>query len=456
MPTLKPAQAANHGKHFVVWMALSALLVSVANQSPSLAQDRRTTLARFTDPYTELGRKVPAFGGMFVDEDKDTLYVYLVRGELGDLAQADQAIRELFGPPRPPVRHLVELDGKYTFLQLREWRDILSVDLLTIPAVSYLGIAHARNRILVAVENSSAEPLIEMVLQELAVPRSAVTIEPASPPNSDDDAAELPTLLTAAESKTLQDRWRPAVGGLKIQIKEENVGKKFSCTFAFGATRGKMGGFLTAAHCAEDFTIRDAMVYQPQFVEPKDEEDDNFIGGGKDSYLPKYFAGKRGDFSRPQRRVCRLSDTVFLERFTSSDAAIGQIAQTAMGKIDWNGMTKYRIVAKQPTKDFVAGQKVMMEGMMSGRLEGTVTDPCAEIPVTGSNVTFLCQAIVDWKGKTPVAGDSGGPVFVPKGDTNDVVLFGVVSTGGAVSRIDWTEDPHELGSLAVCAMGFEC
>jgi len=36
------------------------------------------------------------------------------------------------------------------------------------------------------------------------------------------------------------------------------------------------------------------------------------------------------------------------------------------------------------------------------------------------------------------------------------MLYGVVSTRGAVSRIDWTQEASELGPLAGCAEGLQC
>lgn len=134
---------------------------------------------------------------------------------------------------------------------------------------------------------------------------------------------------------------------------------------------------------------------------------------------------------------------------------MGAIAQTAVGKIDWDGKAKYRIVGKQASSNFVTGQQVLMVGQKSGLLQGKVSGTCESLPIKDSNETYLCQAVVDWQGAGPVSGDSGGPVFVIK-DGTDVILYGVVATGGGVSRIDWTQDPTELGPLAVCATGFVC
>jgi len=67
-----------------------------------------------------IGDKVPAFGGLFLDESRDTLYAYMVPGEAGDSSTLDQAISDVLGPGRPAVHQLEVLPGRYTYQQLTQ------------------------------------------------------------------------------------------------------------------------------------------------------------------------------------------------------------------------------------------------------------------------------------------------------------------------------------------------
>jgi hypothetical protein len=87
-------RAKDHAKNLALTMALLSFTISAAAQQPNHAQaqdqsSQASTVTTINDIFAEVGNIVPGFGGMFVDEDKDTLYVYLVPGEVGDVAQVD-------------------------------------------------------------------------------------------------------------------------------------------------------------------------------------------------------------------------------------------------------------------------------------------------------------------------------------------------------------------------------
>jgi hypothetical protein len=60
-------------------------------------QASRPPFLTIHDAIAQIGQKVTGFGGMFVDEKKDTIYVYLVPSQPGDAAQVDRAISEVIG-----------------------------------------------------------------------------------------------------------------------------------------------------------------------------------------------------------------------------------------------------------------------------------------------------------------------------------------------------------------------
>jgi len=93
-------------------LALVGFLVSPASQYAAQCQaPPRAQVRTIHDVFTDIGMRVSAFGGMFVDEEKDTLYVYLAAAHPGDLSELDQAITDVLGSNRPPLHHLEVLQG---------------------------------------------------------------------------------------------------------------------------------------------------------------------------------------------------------------------------------------------------------------------------------------------------------------------------------------------------------
>ena len=133
------------------------------------------------DLFAEVGRKVPAFGGLFVDEERDTLYVYIAPGQPGDKAALDQAIKDVFGSARPPEHQVEVLVGRYTFSQLKNWHDRMSLQLLAIPGVLSTGIDDARNGLKVEVQSRDLAPVVQATLAALGIPSEAVRIDEAAP-----------------------------------------------------------------------------------------------------------------------------------------------------------------------------------------------------------------------------------------------------------------------------------
>jgi len=160
-----------------------------------------------------VGKKVPTFGGIFVDEEKDTIYVYLVPTEMGDVAQVDKAISDVFGTELPPQHRLEVLEGRYTFSQLKEWLDRMSPQVLALQGVLEVGIDDAKDRLDVGVESLAMASAVEAELASSGIPREAVNIEQVAPvrPNKtfsgqDSSRERLDEVAKECETKTLEDR----------------------------------------------------------------------------------------------------------------------------------------------------------------------------------------------------------------------------------------------------------
>ncbi len=158
-------------------LVLSLVLIALAG-TPAV-QSQEKTIGNIHDAFADIGMKVHGFGGMFVDEDKDTLYVYVVPGQAGDVDELDQAITDVLGSKRPPQRHIRVLAGQYTFLELQDWYSHMRSRVLPMDGVVLTGIDDRKNRLKVGVESSAAAAAVQTELDALGIPRLAVNIVPA-------------------------------------------------------------------------------------------------------------------------------------------------------------------------------------------------------------------------------------------------------------------------------------
>ncbi len=444
-------RAKNHAKNLALAMALLSFTISLAAQQPNHARDQSSqasTVTTINDIFAEVGRRVPGFGGMFVDEDKDTLYVYLVPGEVGDVPQVDQAITDVFGSARPPGHQLEVLEGRYTFLQLKAWLDEMTPRILGMSGTVLTSIDQGKNRLRVGVETLALAPAVEAELTAMGIPLEAVNIEQASPAKFPET---LPNQL-APVAMTLRDKFRPVVGGLQIKISTtmRDASAK-QCTLGFLATRKNVPGFVINSHCVFGGPLMGNKVYQPAVSKTTQV--------GQATFDPPAFKNKQ-DPKCPPLKVCRYSDSAFVKLDNPDDGMLGFIAQPEVKSDEWDGVKKFRIVDRAVS---TKGMKVTRVSSQSGRWEGEVVDPCENKKSNTDNVTYLCQTIVS-SAHDVDAGDSGSPVFTintpPAAEDKivDVKLLGIL--WGTVSGDDtmWIVSPiqniemlkTELGPLKVC------
>jgi hypothetical protein len=432
-----------------ITLALLPFFVAVvlAVQPKVAAQDRPAADLPLQppDPFAEIARRVPAFGGLYLDEANDTIYAYLVPGYSGDIQALDRALTDVLGPARPPQQHIRSLQGTYTYAQLQQWFEAVTPHLAATSGVVFLYIDDPHNLIRIGVGDPSLTSRIEADLSLLDIPASAIVIERASPDvfaPFDPDAASGDNSLPPG---TLRDRYRPLVGGIEIEIDQQGARTTSLCTLGFIATRDKVSGFVTAGHCMKDASKPKAAVYfQPSSGR------DNRVGVGEIS--PPTFGQKNPSCLEGEK--CRYSDSTFVKLDDRVESSQGLIARPAVNSSEWNGTDTFKIVGKARP---VFEQKVTMVGAKSGRLEGIVKVAKIRRMGTGNGVTYLDQTVVSWTSKAPpVAGDSGSPAFVV-GRNNEVDLLGLVWGPATVSPIDNIEITEELGpTLLVCATGSKC
>ena len=439
----------------LVCLVLWSLSMTMAAYCQDQPPEKPTGVMTIDDLFAQVVSRVPAFGGMFVDEKSDTLYLYMVPGEGGDLARLDRVITDVLGPNRPPEHKLQALAAQYTFRQLKTWHDRLSPQVLALPGAVFTDIDDSKNRLEVGIETWALAGAVETVLAALDIPREVVNLEetpPVSLPGIPADQNPLQTVDEVREGKTLRDEFRPLVGGLQIQIAVTGLASSSTCTLGFLATREKILGLVTNDHCIQEHNQRHLdlnMFYQPTI-------DDKYkVGNG--SVDPDYFK-KEQNPDCPENRFCRFSDSAFATLTDKATDPVGYVAKPASG-LDWDGTTKFRIVGTvKPVKDM----SVTRVSSQSGIDTGSVSNPCRNLNTKDSKgrdtgVTLLCQVSVGWTVKV-VPGDSGSPVFTTNKENNDVMLLGLLWGDTGVSPVDQIKiTGTELGpTLLVCADGLKC
>src|SRR5215472_8282288 len=89
------------GRTGPLWAVVVFALLPSA-QNVLRAQSDQAEHFTANDIFAEIGRRVPEFGGMFVDEDKDTLFVYQTPSRPSRVDDLNRAISDVLGQSRPP------------------------------------------------------------------------------------------------------------------------------------------------------------------------------------------------------------------------------------------------------------------------------------------------------------------------------------------------------------------
>ena len=237
-------------------------------------------------------------------------------------------------------------------------------------------------------------------------------------------------------SDNLRSIHRPTLGGIQIHW------SNYVCTLGFNVDHDGGRSFITNSHCTDKQGGVDGTVY----YQPSSSADPNSIA--VEVQDPEYFKG--GECSRG--KVCRYSDAA-RALYNSGIDSNGEIAKTDglnNGSLTVVGI--FDITSQDnTTRTFSEGSTVHKVGRTTGWANGTVTNSCVTVNVSGSNVQMLCQTIVENPGPTSVGGgDSGSPVFRTPGD-NSAELLGILWGGNSAGDLfvfsPLTSIQEELGSV---------
>jgi hypothetical protein len=286
---------------------------------------------------------------------------------------------------------------------VRAWFAAASPEVMALPQTVFAAHDEASNVLVFGVENADAARGVETVLSRRGIPAAAYRIEITEPIHYASD--------------NLRSRHRPTVGGLQIHW------SNYVCTLGFNVDHGAGRSFITNSHC----TSQQGTTGNTAYYQPTSSVDSSPIAFEADD--PAYFTG--GVCSRGKK--CRYSDSSRALYQDGASSTTGAIAQTSGPNNGSLAVTGHFTVSAQDnsTTNFATGTTVNKVGRTTGWSQGNVTQSCATVNVSGSNIQLHCQTLVQKSGTVLVqGGDSGSPVFRATSGSN-VTLVGILWGGNS-------------------------
>ena len=310
------------------------------------------------------------------------------------------------------------------------WFSRSADEVLALPLTVFADYDEVADRLVFGVQNTAATFGVQNALARLGIPSSAYLIEVVQPIHF---------------ASSLRDRHRPTVGGLQIHWGQ------YLCTLGFNADHSGSRSFIMNSHC----TDQQGQTGTTAYYQPTSTMNSNRIGTEADD--PSYFK-RKGGCSRG--KVCRRSDAARALYDGATESSPGVIAKTTgmnTGVLALYG--SFSITAQDNgTGSFAFGTPLHKVGRTMGWTQGTVSNTCVRVNVSGSNIQLLCQTLVFNGGSQSIvgSGDSGSPVFQITGG-DDVTLIGLLwggSSGGDIFVFSPLKNIQaELGGLTATIDG---
>jgi len=367
----------------------------------------------------EFDRKVPGFGGFFLDR-AGAPTIYLSRGS--SRGPAEQALAGYLSGRGLSTAAVRVLEARYGWKQLQRWQEAATVEALAVPGAVFVDNDETSNRVRIGVQNLSAMGQVRAAVARLGIPDDAVILDRAEP------------ILQVATLQNVVDR--PVRAGVQINF------PGYLCSVGFNATSGTQKSFITASHC----TSTQGGVESTPYWQPLQSVNGTQIA--TEVADPVYVRNGPGC---PRGRKCRYSDASRAAYINGANQALGLIAQTSganNGSLTITG--SFSIKADDCGTHggcLPVGTTVNKVGRTTGWTSGSITNTCVNTGVSGSNIVQLCQTFVS---AGVGGGDSGSDVFQITSGSN-VKLAGVL-WGGNSGGTQFVFSPFgnvtaELGTL---------
>ena len=303
------------------------------------------------------GEKEGGFGGYYFSDDKDTVYVFMT--DTTKTTEAREAFNAAYSGRHSPGS-IVVVEGQYAFDTLVAWYYQL------IPALSAeeiypstSAVMEDKNRIELGLKDESEFDDVRTVLADLEIPEDAVIL------------VERGRIELLADGESLDEKWRPVVGGVQHEI--ASFGPE--CTIGFTTRRGGTDGIVVASHCTNTSRalggLDNADIQQP--TDPVWNDDNKVADETIDP------SASAIDHSLcPSNFRCRYSDAAFAEM---DDVSIdrGEIAKPdAVGSTEVDPAYETFDV-NSDSGSFSVGDEVHYVGKRTGWRTGEVTHTCTDL-----------------------------------------------------------------------------
>ncbi len=396
-------------------LSAATALLFLLSHIPTHVADEGGQPSTLDELFLSIESELAGFGGFYIENDT----LVIVSSEVYPTANILRwTVANSLTKLRPDIAMMAlvgriqVVGGDFSFRQLHSIKESLTLNPL--PKVVLVDVDERRNRVLVGVEDEGAVDDVMAILSDRGVSLDAVIVEVVEP------------IVPLA---SLRDRVRPVAGGLQIAfpLTPPYVGV---CTLGFVAIRGGVLGYVTNDHCTSQSGVVDGTVHHQPLP-------DNAVG--VEIVDPPFFTT-----DCPPGYVCRYSDAIFGQAFTSGIMDFGKLMRTAgIGSLEIVG--RWNIVGESAFP--VLGEVLNKVGRTTGWTQGSVINTCVTTFVYGTNWVRFCQ---DRVAANVEGGDSGSPVFkVIDPAAGNVVLYGVLWGGSSGSFVfsNMYNIERELGPL---------
>jgi hypothetical protein len=283
---------------------------------------------------------------------------------------------------------------------LRAWFATSSPEVMALPQTVFAAPDEASRVLVFGVETATAGRNVQSVLSRRGIPATAYRIEIVDPIHYMND--------------NLRSEHRPTVGGLQIHW------DGYVCTLGFNVIHSASRSFITNSHCTTVQGQNSGTFYnQPSRTASPTPIADEVDDPAYSPSLSGCSSGKR----------CRYSDAARALYRSGAESQQGAIAKTTglnSGSLTVDG---HFSVTSQANSATTFNGEIHKVGRTTGWTSGNVTNTCATVNVSSSDIQLLCQTLVQRRGRQIVGGgDSGSGVFrVTSGD--DVELVGILWGG---------------------------
>lgn len=310
---------------------------------------------------------------------------------------ACQELPTMVAPPEDPLSSVQVHPAQ----ELRAMFARAAPEVLAIPGTVFADHHEVSNRLVFGVERGEVAFGVQNALQRLGIPGSAYRIQVVEPIHF--------------MNTTLRTEHRPTKGGLQVHWSQ------YVCTLGFNVDHAGGRSFVTNSHCTDQQGANSGTRYdQPARTA-------NSTPIAFEVQDPPYFTGG----ACPADRRCRSSDAARARYESGAESTRGEIARTTGVNNGSLTVAGSFWVTEQNDNATNFGGTLHKVGRTTGWSSGSVTNTCVNVNVSGSDITLLCQTLVQRRGRSIVGGgDSGSPVFRPISGT-DVELVGILWGGSA-------------------------